>query len=145
MLQFFSLSSLRVPGMHLIVLPGPDRSHSHPQAMDSDQESERSDWSGLGHAPFLDLGDEGQPHLNYLHTEQRRHNFQRKKKSRWFTEKEKQEKLSMAILYVLLVHSGCTQLIAEIWVTHTCIWRLPPSLSRTWVNGNLAKHQSPRL
>lgn len=92
MLQFFSLSSLRVPGMHLIVLPGPDRSHSHPQAMDSDKESERSDWSGLGHAPFLDLGDEGQPHLNYLHTEQRRHNFQRKKKIKVIYRKGKARK-----------------------------------------------------
>ena len=33
--------------------------------------------------PFLDLADEGQPHLNYLDTEQKRHNFQKKiKKSR---------------------------------------------------------------
>lgn len=42
--------------------------------------------------PFLDLGDEGQPHLNYLDTEQKRHNFQMKKKIKVIYRKEKARK-----------------------------------------------------
>ena len=70
--------------------------------------------------PFLELGDEGQTHLNYQDTEQRRHNFQRgKKKIKVIYRKGKAGK--MAILYVLLLHSGCILFIAQIWVTHTFI------------------------
>lgn len=130
MLRFFSLSSLRVPGMHLIVLPGPGRSHSHPQAMDSGQESERSDWSGLGHAPFLDLGDEGQPHLNYLDTEQRRHNFQRKKKNQSDLQKRKSKKncqwpFCMSCWFTAAVHSSLQRSGSHIPASEGCLHHFP--------------------
>lgn len=143
MLRFFPLSSLRVSGMHLIVLPGPGWSYGHPQAMDSGQESECWAWSGLGHAPIPGPCGWGSasPELSGRRAEETQFPKENKKIKVIY----RKEKLSMVILYVLLVHSGCIQLIAQIWVTHTCIWRLPPSLSRTWVNGNLAKHQSPHL